>query len=248
MPEQKPPEQPPIKVSEALTLPVDSSAKIRGLVKPAGEGWLTITDTSDTIYAWGPDFEGDAIVTGKIGEYQSSKYLKLERIRRVKKVSFLTKALPFLILLLIPVIIYFGITLSIPDFHIADIIGPKEPPLQLSDLKRDRMTSYQLELIWHEGPVLCAELRNTGKIVLPREDLDKIVFSVDNSSVSWNRSTLPEKLMLGKRLDLCLCTEVGPGCPENSTLFRFEKVGENYPSVAVELRPWFGTVSTGKYG
>ncbi|MFH0961589.1 MAG: hypothetical protein V1820_02810 [archaeon] len=247
MPEQKAPLEPLMKVSEALALPVDSSAKVSGLVKPAGEGWLTITDTSDTIYAWGPDFEGEAVVTGKIKEYQNSKYLQLERIRRAKKAPLLMKILPIALIALVPLILYFGIILSIPDFHIADIIGPNEPPLQLSDLKRDKLTSYSLELIWHEGPILCAELRNTGKIVLPREDLDRIVFSIDNSSVSWNRSTLPDKLPLGKRLDLCLCTEIGPGCPENATLFRFEKVGENYPSVAVEVRPWFGTVSTGKY-
>jgi|GEM_PF-6663917 len=240
-----------IKISDALKLESsDEIVNVKGAVSFAGgpeekEGWLSITDTTDTIYAWGPRFEGNGTLSGKLGIYQGRKYLQVERIRKQKKESLLLKILPFVFLVAIPIVLYFGVSTTFPDFHIADIIGPKEPYPGLSDLKRDKLTSYNLEAIWHEGNILCAELRNTGKMVIPKEDLDRITFSVDNSSIYWNRSTLPEKLMIWKRLPICLCVEVGDGCPEGQVFFKFEKVGGNYPTVEIEIRPWFGEVKTG---
>jgi hypothetical protein len=52
--------------------------------------------------------------------------------------------------------------------------------------------------------------------------------------------------MLGKRMIICLCTETGTGCRADGLTYRYEKVGDSYPMVALEVRPWFGATTLAK--
>jgi hypothetical protein len=234
-----------LKVSQALSLPEGTLVRVDGAVADAGNGWLTITDTTDQLYAWGPSFSGRAIVTGKLQKSSEGRaYLLVERIKKVKKQLVPPSILFAIILLLSPIILYYGVYYSIPDFSISDIIGPHVPPQGLSDLQKDKLSAYTVELIWHDGAKLCAELRNVGRMVIGKEDLSRISFIVNNQSISWNSSAIPAALKIRKRMTMCLCTEIGDGCPDGSTFYKYEQQGGNYPTIAIEIKPWFGDIST----
>ncbi len=233
------------KVAQALLLPEGAIARVKGVVADAGGGWLTLTDTTDQMYAWGPPFSGDAILTGKIQKASDDRtYLLVQRIKKVKRELIPPPLVIAAILLAIPFILYFGAYYSIPDFDISDLIGSSLPPAGLSDLQKDKLTAYTVELIWHDGPKICAELRNVGKIVIGKEDLEKISFSVNNLSITWNRTAVPSALRIRKRMTMCLCTDTGEGCPAGSELYNYAQQGGGYPTIAIEIKPWFGEIKT----
>lgn len=221
--------------------------QVKGAVSPVQASgdryWLLVNDGTAQFYAYGPAISGEAFLTGVLQAIPGGVYLWVTRYKIKRKELVPTFLIVLLALVLVVGLGYLALSLSFPDFHYTDLLPEPETLPKYSDIEKDGLTSYTVELLWNEGTKICAEIRNTGSLIVLKEDLEKIRMVMDDSTVDWNKSKLPDRLKIRKRFTMCSCDELSDACTNPAKLFKYEKVNGVYPPINVKIQPWYGTLS-----
>jgi len=234
-------------IAQLLQAPqIGVEVQVNGKVTPiqlSGDRyWLIVNDGTSQVYAYGPQISGEASLTGILQPIPNGVYLWVTRYRITQK-----HLVPPLLVLLLAIFLiaglgYVGMLLAFPDFHYTDLLPePTELPVY-SDIEKDALTSYTVELIWNEDTKICAEIRNTGSMIVPKDDLVKIRLVIDDSTVDWDKSALPERLKIRKTFTMCSCDELSAACTNKDRLYTYEKVNGVYPAINVKIQPWYGAL------